>query len=177
MCYTYEGVYSHLIKKYRDLSPLSHNVYCIMQNNILENVEVHLCPHFQPCHLQVWNRDHVLISWLLYYRSMLDVLHRHLARSQSICSILLIVVAAGIMSYHHVHRYGLCSCILLVFLSRFSLHVRHYSLYSLGGNEVSMLTRTYSHKPLRKMKVTICNHLADNQLFVWPDVWSGELKV
>ena len=44
--------------------------------------------------------------------------------------------------------------------------------YTLGGDKVSrpMLTHTYPHKPLRKIKVTICNHQADSPLYVWPDV-------
>ena len=40
-----------------------------------------------------------------------------------------------------------------------------------------MLTHIYPHKPLRKIKVTICNYQADSPLFVWPDVWSGDLQV
>ena len=36
---------------------------------------------------------------------------------------------------------------------------------------------TYPHKPLRKIKVTICNHQADSPLYVWTDVWSGDWKV
>ena len=36
---------------------------------------------------------------------------------------------------------------------------------------------TYSHKPLGKNKVTICNHYAYSPLYVWPDVWSGDLQV
>ena len=47
----------------------------------------------------------------------------------------------------------------------------------LGGDKVSMLTYTYPHKPLRKIKVTICNRQADSPLYVWPDVWSGDLQV
>ena len=39
-----------------------------------------------------------------------------------------------------------------------------------GMIKVSMLTHTYPHKPLRKIKVTICNHQADSQLDVWTDV-------
>ena len=39
-----------------------------------------------------------------------------------------------------------------------------------GNNKVSMLTHTYPHKPLRKIKVVICNHQADNPLYMWPDV-------
>ena len=49
---------------------------------------------------------------------------------------------------------------------------------TLGGDKVSMLTHTYPHKPLMKIKVTICNHQAGSPLYVWPDVWSaGDLKV
>ena len=40
-----------------------------------------------------------------------------------------------------------------------------------------MLTHTYPHKPQKKIKVTICNHQADSPLYVWPDVWSGDLQV
>ena len=35
----------------------------------------------------------------------------------------------------------------------------------------------YPHKPSRKIEVTICNHQADSPLYVWPDVWSGDLQV
>ena len=35
---------------------------------------------------------------------------------------------------------------------------------TLGGDEVSLLTRTYPHKPPRKIQVTICNHQADSPL-------------
>ena len=44
---------------------------------------------------------------------------------------------------------------------------------------VCTLTHAYPHKqkPLRKMKVTICNHQVDNPLCVWPDVWSDDLQV
>ena len=45
------------------------------------------------------------------------------------------------------------------------------------GDKVSMLTHTYPHKPLRKIKVTTYNHQADSRLYVWPDVWSGDLQV
>ena len=50
-------------------------------------------------------------------------------------------------------------------------------LISFRADEVSVLTHTYPHKPLRKIKVTICNHQADKPLYVWPDVWSGDLQV
>ena len=43
-------------------------------------------------------------------------------------------------------------------------------LESLRGTKVNMFTRTYPHKPLRKIKVTICNHQADSPLCLWPDV-------
>ena len=39
-----------------------------------------------------------------------------------------------------------------------------------GGEKVSILTQ-------RIIKVTICNHQSDSPLFVWPDVWSGDLQV
>ena len=39
----------------------------------------------------------------------------------------------------------------------------------LGDDKVSMLSHTYPHKPLRKTKVTICNHQADSPLYVWAD--------
>ena len=47
----------------------------------------------------------------------------------------------------------------------------------LGGDKVSMLTHTYPHKPLRKIKVTMCNHQADSPLYVLPDVCPGDLQV
>ena len=40
-----------------------------------------------------------------------------------------------------------------------------------------MLTHTYTQKPMRKIKVTICNYQADSPLYVWPDVWSSDLLV
>ena len=46
----------------------------------------------------------------------------------------------------------------------------------LRGNKVSRLTHTYPHKPTRKIEVTTCCHQADSPLFMWPDVWSGDLK-
>ena len=39
-----------------------------------------------------------------------------------------------------------------------------------GGDKVSMLAHTYSHKSSRKIKVTICSHQANSPLYVWPDV-------
>ena len=47
----------------------------------------------------------------------------------------------------------------------------------LGGDKVSMLTHTYPHKPLRMIKVTICNHQADSPLYVKPNVCSSDLQV
>ena len=44
------------------------------------------------------------------------------------------------------------------------------------GDKVSVLTHTYPHKLLRKIKVTICNHQVDSPLYVWPDVWSGDMQ-
>ena len=40
------------------------------------------------------------------------------------------------------------------------------------GDKTSILTHTYPHKPLRK----IINDQADTQLFVWLDVWAGDLQ-
>ena len=50
-------------------------------------------------------------------------------------------------------------------------------IITLGGDKVSMLTHTYPHKPLRKIKVIICNHQADSPFYVWSDVWFGDLQV
>ena len=44
------------------------------------------------------------------------------------------------------------------------------------GDEVSMLTHTYPHKPMTKIKVTICNQQAESPLYVWSGVWSGDLQ-
>ena len=41
----------------------------------------------------------------------------------------------------------------------------------------SMLTHTYLHKALRKIKANIFTHQADSQLYVWPDVWSSGFQV
>ena len=42
---------------------------------------------------------------------------------------------------------------------------------------MSILTHTCSHKPLRKIKVAICNQQTDSSLYVWLDVWFGDLQV
>ena len=39
---------------------------------------------------------------------------------------------------------------------------------TLRGDKVSMLTHTYPHKPLRKIKVAICIHQVDTPLNVCP---------
>ena len=41
-----------------------------------------------------------------------------------------------------------------------------FFINSLRGDNVSMLTHIYAHKPLRKIEVTICNHQADIPLNV-----------
>ena len=46
-----------------------------------------------------------------------------------------------------------------------------------GGDKVTMLTHTYSYKPLRKIKVTICNHQVNSPLYVWPGIWYCDLQV
>ena len=47
----------------------------------------------------------------------------------------------------------------------------------LRDDTVGMLTHIYLHKLLKKIKMIICNHQADSSLYmyVWLDVWSGEL--
>ena len=40
----------------------------------------------------------------------------------------------------------------------------------LGGDKVSMLTHAYLLKPLRKIKVAICNHQVDSPFYLWSDV-------
>ena len=47
----------------------------------------------------------------------------------------------------------------------------------LWGDKVSLFTHSYAHKHLRKIKVTIFNHLADSPPYVWPNAWSGDLQV
>ena len=47
---------------------------------------------------------------------------------------------------------------------------------TLRGDEVSILTHTYPNKPLRKIKLVICNHQVDNSFHRWPNVWSDELQ-
>ena len=37
------------------------------------------------------------------------------------------------------------------------------------GDKVSMLTHTYPHKPMSKIKVVICNHQADCPFYLQPD--------
>ena len=39
-----------------------------------------------------------------------------------------------------------------------------------------VITHTYPHKPMTKIKVTICNHQAESPLYVWFGVWSGDLQ-
>ena len=52
------------------------------------------------------------------------------------------------------------------------------SFPTLGGDKVSALTNTYSHKPLRKIKLAIYTHPFDKIAIVnlWPDVCSGDLQ-
>ena len=47
---------------------------------------------------------------------------------------------------------------------------------SLGGDKVSILTHTHSHKCLKKIEVAIYNHQADSPFYLWPIVQSGELQ-
>ena len=49
-------------------------------------------------------------------------------------------------------------------------HKVFISIIPFGGDKVSMLTHTYPHKPLRKIKMTICNHQVDSPLHVWSDL-------
>ena len=49
--------------------------------------------------------------------------------------------------------------------------------FTLGGDKVSTLAHTYPHKPLRKIKVIICNHQAGSPLYVWSGVWSDDMQV
>ena len=44
------------------------------------------------------------------------------------------------------------------------------------GSKVSMLTNTYPHKPMRKIKVTICNHQVEVSFYLWPSICSGDLQ-
>ena len=41
---------------------------------------------------------------------------------------------------------------------------------SLEGDKLSMLTRTYPHKPTMKFKLAIYSHQADSPFYVWFDV-------
>ena len=58
-----------------------------------------------------------------------------------------------------------------------SWYTHSYLDSPLGGDKVSMLTHTYPCIHRRKTKVAICNHQGDSPLYVWPDVWSGDLQV
>ena len=58
-----------------------------------------------------------------------------------------------------------------------SLSSKYSEKVTLGGDKVSVLIHTYPHKPLTKIKVTICNHQADSQLYVRPNDWSGDLQI
>ena len=54
----------------------------------------------------------------------------------------------------------------------YMLHVRHPSTST--AHQPSHLTLSMSPFPHLTM---ICNHQTDNSLYVWPDVWSGDLQV
>ena len=41
----------------------------------------------------------------------------------------------------------------------------------------SVLIHTYPHKPMIKIKVTICNHQADYPHDMWIDVWSDGIQL
>ena len=49
-------------------------------------------------------------------------------------------------------------------------------LLLLSSGVISEYMYVNPHISLRKIKVTICNHQADSQLYMWPDVLSGDLK-
>ena len=59
------------------------------------------------------------------------------------------------------------------FILQFCIHKD----WTLGDDKGSMLTHTYPLKDLRKIEVTTCNRQADSPLYVWPDVWSGDMQV
>ena len=46
---------------------------------------------------------------------------------------------------------------------------------TLKGDKMNMLTHTYTHKHLRKIKLTICNHQGDSPFYFGPDVYSGDV--
>ena len=66
-------------------------------------------------------------------------------------------------------NYNKCTCGITQMMS-FTPFSRSVFQTTLGGDKVSMLSHMYPHKPLGKIKATICNHQADRQPFVWPDV-------
>ena len=70
--------------------------------------------------------------------------------------------------------------LLLSLLLYYYVYVYYYITIH-RGDKVSrptcMSTHTYPHKPLMKIKVTICNHQADSPFHVWPDVFSNNLQV
>ena len=78
----------------------------------------------------------------------------------------LIRTDCNLLAFATVQCVHVCVCVFDLFL---------YTRQVPQGWKVSMLIDTYPHKALRKIKVTICNHQADSQLYVWLDVWSGEL--
>ena len=47
-------------------------------------------------------------------------------------------------------------------------------LYS--GCRTTVLTHTYPHKPVRKIKVTVCYLQVDSPIYLWPDVCFGDLQ-
>ena len=50
------------------------------------------------------------------------------------------------------------------------LEVMNFNPNEIELGVLSTSVRIYSHKPLSKNKVTICNHYAYSPLYVWSDV-------
>ena len=44
------------------------------------------------------------------------------------------------------------------------------------GDTMSMLTHTYSHKPLRKIKIPICHHQVESPVYIRPDFRNDNLQ-
>ena len=47
---------------------------------------------------------------------------------------------------------------------------------TVGADKVNMLTHTYPHKYMRKIKVVMYNHQAGSPFYLRPDVCSGDCK-
>ena len=76
-----------------------------------------------------------------------------------------------LLSHVYIHVYPLW--LIYTFSLRMCSDV--YVWFFLKGDKLSMLKHTYQHKPLRKIKWPSAITRLIALLYVWPDVWSGDL--